>query len=136
MKLYLSLSLLENLLRSEEKKKIAVEIEHLLQDGHRVYTSVYSILGLLKELKITQTEKSRTVLHLIDEMVEEILPLNKSLLEIVAEEQNQNYLSHEISIAKINGMDQILLCENPKSLPKGSSLPLRNFFREMDRKSG
>ncbi len=133
MKFYLSTSLFIHLLTSPDKKKIGSELENLLHEGHRFYTSVYSLLSLMNLLKMESADKWRMIIHQIEELVDEIFPITKTVLEFSLENTESTLLAQEELIAKINGMDEWIIYEEGTSIPS-KSLPLRNFFGKADRK--
>lgn len=84
-------------------------------------------------IKTSSSDKWRTIIHQIDELVEEILPVTKTILEFSVEKTDTNLLSQEELIAKINGMDEWIICEEGTNIPS-RMLPLRNFFGKADGK--
>lgn len=78
-------------------------------------------------------DKWRMIIHQIEELVDEIFPITKTVLEFSLENTESTLLAQEELIAKINGMDEWIICEEGASIPS-KSLPLRNFFGKADRK--
>ncbi len=130
MKYYLCSSLLENLLVSPKKKVLADDLEDLLHSGNRFYTSVHSLLHLRQALVLVSSDKWRIILHLVDELVEEILPLDKKVLEMLTERESRaEQVSVEATVAVLCGMDQLLVY-GESDINSPFLLPLRNLFRK------
>jgi len=86
----------------------------------------------MKSLRLENSEKWRTILHLVGELVEEILPIDRKVLEIVCENKEPTVFSIELAIAQLSGNDEVLICEEIERI-SSPVLPLRNFFRKADR---
>jgi len=130
LKFYLTNNFITDLLLHEDRKSLADQIETLLQNGHRFYTSVYTLLCLFADEKIKHSKKTRTILHLIDELVDEILPIDKKVLEILDDsEKLMDILQYEIHIAILSGMDELVVSEVIEKGYKGQ-LPLRHLIRK------
>jgi len=130
LKFYLSNSLLKELLSGKDRKIVADKLESLIHDGARLYTSVYTIAELMKDLKPSTSTQWRTVLHLLEVTTEEILPLDKAVLELVCESKEDSYsLDIEVGVALLAGMDQMLITSQSQS-NVSFGLPLRNILSE------
>ncbi len=95
------------------------------------------MLNVFSSLPSDKNTKNRIILHLIEEITEEILPLQKQSLEVLTSNESTEGFSiagMEISISLLEGMDEILFWEEGDiSLPKKKTgLSLRNLFREMN----
>ncbi|TGN10235.1 hypothetical protein [Leptospira ilyithenensis] len=140
MKIYISSSVWKALLWNEENKKILPILESYIHEHHQLYTSVYSVLNVFSEFPKDQKEKERSFLHLVNEIVEEILSFDKETLEILAGNVHTanvtslfHLLSVESSTALLSGMEEVLYFETAKeNLFPESKLPLRNLFRKMN----
>jgi len=140
LKIYISATVWKALLWNGEKNKILPFLESHIHERHQFYTSVYSMLNVFSRFPEDKKEKERSFLHLVNEIVEEILPLNKETLEVLAgskDTANANPDLHLLSIesasALLSGMEEILYFDDlEKERKTESKLPLRNLFREMN----
>ncbi|GBF49767.1 hypothetical protein LPTSP4_12860 [Leptospira ryugenii] len=123
MKYYLSSSLLYGLILSKEKPTILSELESLLQNQARFYTSVWTLIEFFQEESIIQKNVSRTILHLITELTEEILPLQKDVLEVLQlQGRDDKTQTIESQIAILYGMDFIINFQNGRSSLRNLSI--------------
>ncbi|BDA79504.1 hypothetical protein LPTSP3_g24340 [Leptospira kobayashii] len=139
MKIYISSTVWKALLWNEDNKKILPILESYIHERHQLYTSVYSVLNVFSEFPKDKKEKERSFLHLVNEIVEEILSFSRETLEVLAgnaDTANANptlhLLSVESSIALLSGMEEVLYFERANADLPESKLPLRNLFGEMN----
>lgn len=120
------------LLKSQGKEKLKEILLSHLSEEDSFFTSTLSVDLFLNECPEIDSDKKKSLFHLIQEIVDEVFPLRK---EHISQKFNESSfvpnLESEISIASLESMDQLLVYLESKEF-KGADVPLtiRNLFWE------